>query len=83
MDFNLTSLSTSKYPRLIIRYINSYQCGNDIVFTCKPYILLHSNVGHGIYLDADTFVTHEIDMYFNISRNWKGSYTLSMYFKIK
>ncbi|CAF3502908.1 unnamed protein product [Adineta steineri] len=55
-DLNIDS---KKYPRVIQRRLSQKDCGNSIYF-CKFYVIVHSQVDYGVYLEADTLRAHNL-----------------------
>jgi hypothetical protein len=77
VDFNST-IDINLYPKMILRHIKSSDCGNKIKYTCKPYVILHSNITYGIYLDTDNVLNKEVDMMFDVIKKWNRSHPLSI-----
>ncbi|CAF4344601.1 unnamed protein product, partial [Adineta steineri] len=63
------NIDIKKYPRVIKRRLSQKDCGNSIYF-CKFYVIVHSQVDYGIYLEADTLVNWNVDILFDLLHRW-------------
>ncbi|CAF0752232.1 unnamed protein product [Adineta steineri] len=62
-------IDIKKYPRVIKRRLSQKDCGNSIYF-CKFYVIVHSQVDYGVYLEADTLVNWNVDILFDLLHRW-------------